>query len=132
MCDVGDIILIDKYRQNEINLSKHSFVVISDEAGEIRGLDYNIVCNVLSSFKDEKQRARKLNYPGNFEILHYDTSVKNGNTKDGFIKAEQFFYFNKDKLDYSIIGKISPEAFNRLIRFIESLEIDIEHIIDNL
>jgi len=107
-------------------------VVISDEAGEIRGLDYNIVCNVLSSFKDEKQRARKLNYPGNFEILHYDTSVKNGNTKDGFIKAEQFFYFNKDKLDYSIIGKISPEAFNRLIRFIESLEIDIEHIVDNL
>ena len=29
------------------------------------------------------------------------------NNKDGFIKADQLYYFNKDSIDYDIIGKLN-------------------------
>lgn len=132
MCTVGDIILIKSYKQDGHDISKHSFVVLSDEAGNIKGLDYDIICNVLSSFKDEEQRIKKLNYPGNFEISHNDTTIKNGNTKNGFIKAEQLFYFKKDNIDFIVIGKLDVLVFNRLLSFLEQTDIKIEHIIDNL
>lgn len=35
MCKVGDIILVNSYKDNGKNLSRHSFVVISDEEGKI-------------------------------------------------------------------------------------------------
>jgi len=92
MCNVGDIILVDGYKHAGRDLSKHSFVVLDNDAGSIQGLDYTIVCNVLSSFKSDKQKAKKLSYPGNFEITHDDIAVSSGNTKDGFIKTEQFYY----------------------------------------
>ena len=132
MCDVGDIILIDAYKHKGLSLSRHSFVVLSVEAGKIEGLDYDFVCNVLSSFKDENQRIKKLGYPGNFETTHADKSVVDGNTKDGFVKSEQFYYFNNQKISYSIIGTLHSDVFNKLIDFIENLETPIEHIIDNL
>ena len=132
MCTVGDIILIKSYQHKGHVLSKHSFVVLNVESGTIKGLDYDFVCNVLSSFKNDIQRTRKLSYPGNFEIIHTDSSVNDGNTKDGYVKAEQLYYFNSHKLDYTIIGKLHPDVFNRLIEFIEGLDVPIEHITDNL
>ena len=57
---------------------------------------------------------------------------KDGNTKDGYVKAEQFYYFNSHKIDYTVIGKLHPEVFNRLVEFIEGLDVPIEHITDNL
>lgn len=132
MCKLGDIILIKNYNHNGRILDKHSFVVISDEAGQIRGLDYDIICNVMSSFKDEKQREKKLSYPGNFPITHNDSIINNGNQNNGYIKSEQFYYFNKEKIDYIVIGSMTEEAFNLLIGFINSLTVDIQHIVDNL
>ena len=132
MCTLGDIILIKSYQHKGHALSKHSFVVLNVEAGKIEGLDYDFVCNVLSSFKNQEQRTKKLNYPGNFEIKHKDSSVVKTNTKDGYIKAEQLYYFNRDKTDYLIIGKLNTDVFNRLIHFIENLDIPLEHITDNL
>ena len=132
MCNVGDIILVEAYKHAGRDLSRHSFVILDNEAGKVQGLDYSIVCNVLSSFKDAKQRAKKLSYPGNFEITHKDTIVPNGNTKDGFIKAEQFYYFDTSTLDYTVIGSIRPEVFNRLLEFIDNLKILPERIKDNL
>ena len=129
--NVGDILLIRKYLDGTKNLSKHSFVVIKSEAGEIQGLEYDVICNVLSSFKDEEQRKRKLGYPGNFEILHEDSSVPDGNTKDGYIKAEQFYFFNLDKIDYAVIGKLNTDVLNKLLLFISDLG-EIKLIIDNL
>ena len=38
MCQIGDIILVQKYKDRGQDLSRHSFVVISDENGEIQGL----------------------------------------------------------------------------------------------
>ena len=132
MCNVGDIILIESYRHKGCSLSRHSFVVLSIEAGTIEGLNYDFVCSVLSSFKNEQQRTKKLGYPGNFEIAHEDSSVINNNKKDGYVKAEQLYYFNNQKISYTIIGKLHPDVFNRLVKFIKNLEVPLEHIIDNL
>ena len=50
MCCVGDIILINKYKDNGTVITKHSFVVVDDDGGSIQGLPYDFMCNVLSSF----------------------------------------------------------------------------------
>ena len=101
MCQIGDIIVIEKYKHEGVNIKKHSFVVIDDENGIIQGLPYDFVANVLSSFKDDKQRKRKLSYPGNFPISHNDTDTNPDDGKDGFVKADQLYYFSKDKIDYN-------------------------------
>lgn len=132
MCKIGDIILVKKYKAYNDEIGMHSFVVISDVEGEIQGLPYDIVCNALSSIKNEEQRKRKLSFPGNLPITSSDTEIPNGNSKDGYIKAEQFYYFQKDAIDYTVIGNMTIEAFNTLIDFINSLNIDIIHITDNL
>lgn len=132
MCKAGDIILIIDYVDGGVNLSRHSFVVIKDVAGQIQGLDYDIICNVMSSFKTPEQRAKKLSYRGNFEILHTDTNVSGGNEEDGFIKAEQFYYFYKEKIKFRVIGAMNEDAFGELIQFIENLDIEIKQIVDNL
>lgn len=132
MCKVGDIILIKNYIDNGSKLSRHSFVVLSDESGKIQGLDYDIICNVMSSFKNEKQREKKLSYAGNFPITHDDKITNPDNGKDGYIKAEQLYYFNKDKIDYMVIGQMKPDIFNLLIEFIEELNTGFKLIIDNL
>lgn len=120
MCRVGDIILIKNYKHGDKNLSRHSFVVVDDEDGEIHGLEYNFVCNVMSSFKDEKQRKRKLSYPGNFEVLNRDTITNPNDGKDGFIKAEQLYYFNKNNIEYIVIGRVTEEFLEQLFDFINS------------
>lgn len=132
MCKIGDIILVENYCQDGNNLDRHSFIVLSTENGQIRGMDYNLVCNVMSSFRNEAQKSKKLSYPGNFEIKDSDRNVPSGNSKDGYVKAEQFFYFNKQNLNYHVIGNVTIEFFNTLIEYISELEIDLEHIVDNL
>ncbi len=131
MCKVGDIILVNKYKHGNKELSRHSFVVLSTEGGSVRGLDYDLICNVMSSFKDEEQKKRKLAYPGNLEVAHDGTNVPSGNTKGGYIKAEQFYYFDKDSIDYMVIGNVTIELFTALMRLIDELD-EIEEITDNL
>lgn len=59
MCKVGDIILIRNY-QSEV---KTTFIIaIVDKPGKIRGLSYDIICNVMFSFKNEKQKKKKLKF----------------------------------------------------------------------
>ena len=115
MCEVGDIILVTNYKHGGEKIKRHSFVVISDEAGQIQGLDYDIICNVMSSFKDEAQCRKKLSYAGNFPITPDDSNVINGNLKDGYIKAEQFYYFNKANTDFIVIGNMKEDVFELLI-----------------
>lgn len=132
MCMVGDIIVINDYYDTGKKLNKHSFVILSDEEGKIQGLDYNIVCNVMSSFKSKIQKAKKLKFPGNFPVTYNDIDIPGGNSKEGYIKSEQFYYFDKEKIDYFVIGSMNEEVFNALTQFIMELNIDIKHIIDNL
>lgn len=132
MCKKRDLILVEKYESTGASVGRHTFVVIDDSNGEIQGVSYDIVCNVLSSFKDEEQRKRKLSYPGNFPITASDTSVKEGNSKEGYIKADQFYYFKKEMIDYQVIGSINEEKFNLLMQFINDGNFDIIDITDNI
>lgn len=125
MCKVRDIILIEKYKSQGKEISKHSFVVIEDNSGEIQSLPYDFVCNVLSSFKNEDQKRKKLKFPGNFSVTGKEAVVNGGNKKDGYIKADQFYYFNKDKVTYKVIGTMTKNAFNDLMDFINNSDFEI-------
>ncbi len=131
MCKVGDIILIKRYKSHNMDLKQHSFVVLNTDGGEIQGLSYDLVCNVMSSFHSEEHRKKKLKFPGNLEYTPSDENVRHGHGKQGYIKADQFYYFNKSKIDYLVIGSISVELFIELIQLINNLS-SIEQIIDNL
>ena len=48
MCQIGDIILVQKYKDHGQDLSRHSFVVISDENGEIQGMTLSPMSYLLS------------------------------------------------------------------------------------
>lgn len=132
MCKVGDIILINNYKHGNKNLSHHSFVVMNDEAGKISGLSYDMICNVLSSYKNEEQKKRKLSYPGNFPVVNEDTVTNPDNGKNGFLKTEQLYYFAKDKIEYAVIGYVKPEIFDLIVEYIEESKAPIEIITDNL
>lgn len=132
MCQVGDIIIINQYKDGENIISKHSFVVIDDENGTIQGIPYDFIANVLSSFKDSEQKKRKMSYPGNFQIASDDTITNPHNNKDGYIKADQMYYFSKDKISYRVIGQIKEDVFNDLMEFINKSDFRIYEIIDNL
>ena len=56
MCKVGDIIVIRNYKSQGNELRRHSFVVLSTEKGRIQGLEFDLVCNVMSSFHSEEHR----------------------------------------------------------------------------
>lgn len=131
MCKVRDIIVVDEYEHDGKMMNKHSFVIIDDEADEIQGLPYDFVANVMSSFKDEEQKARKLRYAGNFPVELEDRVTNPDNGKTGYIKAEQFYYFKKDTIQFKVIGEINEDKFNELIEFIHELE-NFEDILDNI
>ena len=132
MCKIGDIILVEKYKDGNTVLSRHSFVVIEDRDGTVEGLPYDMICNVLSSYKGEKQKQRKLSYPGNFPVSNEDTITNPDNGGSGYIKADQLYYFNKNKIDYRVIGYINEDILDLLFEFIEESEFEIVNITDNL
>lgn len=43
MCKIGDIIIVNQYKDKNNTISKHSFVVIDDENGTIQGLSYDFI-----------------------------------------------------------------------------------------
>lgn len=132
MCQVGDIILVKRYVDNGKQLDKHSFVVIDDEKDTIKGLPYDMICNVLSSFKDANQKNRKMAYPGNFPIASDDTVTNPHNKKNGYIKTDQLYYFNKNTLNYSVIGYIKRDILDLVFEYVEESDFQILHITDNL
>lgn len=132
MCKVGDIIVVRSYKSGGATLSRHSFVVLSDVDGQIEGLPYDLICNVMSSFKTSEQRNRKLAYPGNFPLAPDDVVTNPHNLKSGYLKTDQLYYFQKDCLDYMSIGYMKPEILQMVIDFINSSDFEIQNIIDNL
>lgn len=116
MCKLGDIIVIDKYiGEDKKIINKHSFVVINDKPGFIEGLKYDLVANVMSSFKSKEQRIKKLKFIENVEILSNQViSNLTKNEKNGFIKADQLIYFDKNKIDFYVLGHIDEELLDKL------------------
>ena len=88
MCKRGDIILVRNYQDGDRQLGQHSFVVLDDEGGSVRGVAYDLIALVMSSFKTEEQREKKLRYAGNFEISATDEQMTiAAHGRDGYIKA---------------------------------------------
>lgn len=116
MCKLGDIIVIDKYiGEDKKIINKHSFVVINNKPGFIEGLKYDLVANVMSSFKSKEQRIKKLKFIENVEILSNQViSNLTKNEKNGFIKADQLIYFDKNKIDFYVLGHIDEELLDKL------------------
>lgn len=83
-------------------------------------------------FKNEEQKRRKLNYPGNFPLTSEDVDTDPNNGKSGYIKADQWYYFSKDKISYMVIGNMKSDIFNLLIDYIEESDFEIVDIVDNL
>ena len=137
MCRAGDIIIIESHKAYGRSIGKHPFVVLNDEGGQITGIDFDFISIIISSFKDEKQKRRKLSYPGNFPITVEDKVIEDvkthGEPKDGFVKAEQFFFFQKDAIEYKKVGYLEEGILDLIIEFIENeMDSTVDYIIDNL
>ncbi len=123
MCRTGDIIKIEKYiTEDGVDMGKHSFIVIDDEHGTINGFSYDFIANVMSSIKNEKHKEKKLRYIENLLITQDDRECNPENGKEAYIKADQFYYFDKDKISYKIVGTATDDIMNTLYDIIEILD----------
>jgi hypothetical protein len=122
MCNIGDIIVVNKYKGDDGKiLNRHSFIVLNDEAGTIEGCSYDLVCNVMSSFKSEEHKSKKLRHQENMGVTKDDLNVT-GNDSDGYIKADKLYFFLEKDLDYKVIGNINQDVLSRLFELIKLLQ----------
>lgn len=123
MCKLGDIIVVNSYkREDGKEIGKHSFIVIDDESGTIAGLEYSFVASVISSFKFNNKKS-KISYKENFELPI--NAIKNKELrKPSYVKADQAYYFNKEKLDYYVLGSLNDEYLFNLLKLILSLSFE--------
>ena len=122
MCRVGDIIVVKEFKDNNgIVVPKHSFVVISDEAGIIESYSYDFISNIMCSFHSENHKKRKLKIKSNLEIVPNKIKGRNVTNKSGYIRADDLFYFKKDKIEYKVIGRLSDDMLDKLIKLVISL-----------
>lgn len=137
MCRIGDTILVQNATKNGSPIGKHSFIVYSVKDDEVQGLDFDIVAFIMSSFKSKSQKEWKLSFPGNFPIVPNDSIIidNKSNNRHGYVAIDQYFFFNKNKVDYKVIGQIKPEIFNLLVEYIEEMKkkgMPVKIIKDNL
>jgi len=135
MCKVGDIIVINEFKnENDKVISKHSFVVISDEENYISGLKYDFVVNMLCSFHNEKHRNKKIKFRENLEIKETSICGKNINNKTGYIKVDQLYYFDKNLITYKVIACMDNGLLEELISLIIKLNKEglLKNILTNL
>ena len=116
MCRPGDIIVVNNFK-DELGsyVDKHSFIVIDNKK--------YITSNMMCSFKDIYQKQKKLKYYGNYEI---DSNYINGNsinTKDGYIKIDKLYYFDKDKTNYKVIAHIDIRLLSKIYKYMLGLSI---------
>lgn len=122
MCKIGDIILVYNPKRFKKPIGMHSFVVLDDNHGTIRGMDFDFIGLIMSSMDTDDKREKLMKYDANFPITPDEQDIDDGgNGKLSCIKAEQFYYFNKDKIKYKVLGRLDEEIFNLLIEFIQEL-----------
>ena len=133
MCKLGDIIVVDEYLgEDGVKLTKHSFVVIDDNKNNIKGLDYDFIAPVMSSFKDKEHKEKVLSYPVNKEITNEDIQGEFKLKKESYIKTNKLYYFDKNNIKYHILARVTDEFLDELVKIILSLsETDRLSIITN-
>ena len=116
MCKPGDIIIIDDFI-DEVGsrVNKHSFIVIDSKK--------YIISNMMCSFHDDSQKKNKLRYYGNYEVDSKLITGKYANTKNGYIKIDKLYYFDKTKINYRIIAHIDMKLLNRIYKNLLGLSI---------
>ena len=72
----------------------------------------------------EKQRIKKLRYKENLEICSEDIISLTKNGKNGYIKDDQLYYFDKNKLDYYVFAKVDLQLLDELIKLVMQLSIE--------
>ncbi len=123
MCKLGDIIVINEFKgEDNKEVSKHSFIVVDDSKGEIKGLDYDFVAPIMSSFKDDKHKKKVLSYDVNKEITNDDIKGKFKLRKGSYIKANKLYYFDKNKISYTVLARINDDYLDELIKLILALD----------
>lgn len=123
MCKLGDIIVIKEFKDKHGEIvPKHSFVIINDEADYIEGFKYDFVSNMLCSFHNEKHKKRKLKFKQNLPVKEKQVSGENINEKEGYIKADQLYYFDKSKITYKVLAHVEPELLDELVQLILELK----------
>ncbi len=123
MCKLGDIIVVKEFIDKKgIKVSKHSFVVINDEPDYIEGYSYDFIANIMCSFHNQEHKKHKLQFKSNIEVLKHQIIGKKLNNKEGFIRADELFYFNKKKIEYQTIGQIDINLLDKLVKIIIILD----------
>lgn len=123
MCKIGDIIGVKNFISDDNKvIGFHYFVVVADESGQICGLNFDLVGTIMSSFKNEKQKRKKLSYKENLEIKEVDFNLGKRTKKNGFIKADQLFYFDKSKQEYTVVGQVDGDVLIKLLERIGYLD----------
>lgn len=124
MCKIGDILLIYNAKNGRY-IGMHPFIVLDDNAGKVSGVySYDFIGLLVSSANTEEKKARLRNFEGNFPIAPDDKIMDCGyesDNMDSYVKADQFFYFDKSKIKYIKIGSLAPDIFNLIIEFIQEL-----------
>ena len=77
---------------------------------------------MLCSFHNQKHKAKKLKYQSNLPIQEQKIKGEKINNKQGYIKADQLYYFNKNNIDYKILGHIDEKLLDDLIKLILQLK----------
>ena len=122
MCQIGDIILVYNPKYFKKPIGMHSFVVLDDTQGKIKGMDFDFIGLIMSSMNTQEKRDKLMKYDGHFPITPDEQDIyAGGNGKNACIKVEQFYFFNKDKIKYKVIGRLEENIFNLLIDFIDEL-----------
>lgn len=136
MCKIGDILLIYNAR-NRKPVGVHPFIVLDDSNGTISGMySYDFIGLLLTSADTEEKKERLKKIDGNFPISPDDKIIDESKNKDNrysYVEADQFFYFDKNKIKYIHLGIIDPDIYNLIVEFIEELSengVTIKQIID--
>lgn len=136
MCKIGDILLIYNAK-NRKPIGMHPFIVLDDTNGKVSGVySYDFIGLLLTSANTEEKKERLRQIEGNFPIAEDDKIMNEGKEQDNrysYVEADQFFYFDKNKINYIHIGKIEPDIYNLIIEFIEEISnegIQIKRILD--
>lgn len=135
MCKLGDIIVVKDFK-NEYGeiIPQHSFVVINDEPNYVEGLKYDFVSNMLCSFHNEEHKNKKMKYKSNLPIKEQYISGEKINAKEGYIKANQLYYFDKEQIEFYVFAHMEAELLDELVQLILVLDKEdkITNVVSNL
>ena len=123
MCKLGDIIVVSEFKgEDGANVPTHSFIVVDDTHDKIKGLNYDFVAPIMSSFRDEEHRKKILSYSVNKEITNSDLDGDFKLKKASYVKANKLYYFDKKNIKYYVLARVNDDFLEELMKVILTLD----------